>query len=375
VARDDRAGVQRDLVTLTSPTSEQAHHGAHPCRGTYHRVPDHVPRTSLIATHYDADFSEHYLANYLAARGYGFLGWNTRYSGQGHRFILEHALVDIGVGVRWLRDNGAERVILLGNSGGASLMSAYQSQALEPHLDATPWGELPTAVGDLDAADGLVVLCAHPGRPDVLTAWLDPSVTDEADPLSRDPSLDMFDPDNAPPYPVSFVERYRAAQVERNHRITEWVFREHDRLIESGASDRTFSVFRTWADLRFLDLTIDPSDRRVGCYVGDARTANYLGQGLADVCTLRSWLSMWSLSTSQCRATPHLARIRQPAIVIDASEDRGCYPSDALHFYDGLASEDKERTTVVSDHYLRRPTDARATVADAIGDWLTRHEW
>jgi hypothetical protein len=254
-------------------------------------------------------------------------------------------------------------------------MSAYQSQAVTPNLDATPWGDLPDAVAGLDATDALVVLCAHPGRPDVLTAWLDPSVTDEADPLSRDPALDMFEAAHGPPYPVSFVERYRAAQAARNHRITEWAFREHDRLVASGALDRTFSVFRTWADLRFLDLTLDPSDRRAGCYVGDARTANYLGQGLADVCTLRSWLSMWSLSTSQCRAAPHLARIRQPAIVIDASEDRGCYPSDALHFYDGLASEDKERTTVASDHYLRRPTDARATVADAIGDWLTRHGW
>jgi hypothetical protein len=254
-------------------------------------------------------------------------------------------------------------------------MSAYQSQAVAPNLGATPWGDLPDAVADLDATDALVVLCAHPGRPDVLTAWLDPSVTDEADPLSRDPALDMFETEHGPPYPASFVERYRAAQVARNHRITEWAFREHDRLVASGALDRTFSVFRTWADLRFLDLTLDPSDRRAGCYVGDARAANYLGQGLADVCTLRSWLSMWSLSTSQCRAAPHLARIRQPAIVIDASEDRGCYPSDASHFYDALASEDKERATVASDHDLRRPSDARATVADTIGDWLTRHGW
>jgi len=375
VARDGYAAVQRELVALTSPTSAQAHHGAHPCRGIYHHASGVTPTTALIATHYDADFSEHYLATHIAELGYGFLGWNTRYSGQGHRFILEHALVDIGVGVRWLRDQGVERVVLLGNSGGASLMSAYQSQAVEPNVAATPWGDLPDAVRDLEPADAFVVLCAHPGRPDVLTAWLDPSVTDESDPLSRDPSLDMFDPDHVPPYATSFVERYRAAQAQRNHRITEWAFRERDRLIASGAMDRTFSVFRTWADPRFLDLTLDPSDRRVGCYVGDARTANYLGQGLADVCTLRSWLSMWSLSTSQCRAAPHLARIREPTIVIDASEDRGCYPSDALHFYDGLASDDKERTTVASDHYLRRPTDARAKVAASIVDWLARHGW
>jgi hypothetical protein len=328
----------------------------------------------LIATHYDADFSEHYLAEHLAVRGYGFLGWNTRYSGQGHRFILEHALVDIGVGVRWLRDRGVERVVLLGNSGGASLMAVYQSQAVEPNLAATPWGDLPDAVRDLEPADEIAVLCAHRGRPDVLTAWLDPSVTDELDPLSRDPRLDMFDPENGPPYDDAFVERYRSAQEQRNHRITEWAFREHDRLAAAGVSDRVFGVFRTWADLRFLDLGLDRSERRAGCYLGDARTANHLGQGLADVCTLRSWLSMWSLSTSQCRAAPHLARIREPAIVIDASQDRGCYPSDAAHIYGALASSEKERRTVAADHYLRQPPDARDTAAGLIADWLTRRD-
>jgi hypothetical protein len=372
---ETNAQIARELVTSTSPTGERAHHGAFPCRGAYHYAAGATPKTALIATHYDADFSEHYLAAFMAEHGYGFLGWNTRYAGQGHRFILEHALVDISVGVRWLRDRGVERVVLLGNSGGASLMSAYQSQAVEPNLAATPWGDLPEAAGNLDPADALVVLCAHPGRPDVLTAWLDPSVTDESDPLSRDPALDMFDEAHGPPYPAAFVERYRAAQRRRNDRITEWVFREHDRLVASGANDRVFPVFRTWADLRFLDLDLDRSERRVGCYIGDARTANYLGQGLADVCTLRSWLSMWSLSVSQCRAAPHLARIRQPAIVIDASEDRGCYPSDAAHIYDALASDDKARTTVAADHYLRRPADARTEVSGLIAEWLTRHGW
>ena len=191
----------RVLVSAPSPTRPRAPHGAAPCRGVYHRGPGTRPTTALIATHYEADFSEHYLAAFAAARGYGFLGWNTRFAGDGHRFILEHALVDIGVGVRWLRETaGVENVVLLGNSGGASLMSAYQSQALEPNLVPTPWGELPAAVLDLPQADALVVLCAHPGRPDVLTAWLDPAVTDETDPLSLDPSLDMFDPANGPPY-------------------------------------------------------------------------------------------------------------------------------------------------------------------------------
>jgi pimeloyl-ACP methyl ester carboxylesterase len=367
-------GTVRVLVTEESPTRPRAPHGAVPCRGIYHHPAGIRPTTAMIATHYEADFSEHYLAGLLAARGYGFLGWNTRYTGDGHRFILEHALVDIGVGVRWLREQaGVEHVVLLGNSGGASLMAAYQSQAIGPNVQPTPWGELPDAVLDLPAADALVVLCAHPGRPDVLTAWLDPSVTDESDPLSRDPSLDMFDPANGPPYTPEFIERYRAAQEARNARITAWVFAEHERLTANGGSERVFPVFRAWADLRFLDLSLDPSPRRAGCYVGDASAANSMGQGLADACTLRSWLSMWSLSTSQCRAGPHLARITVPALVVEATDDRGCYPSDAARIYDDLASKDKQRAVLTADHYLRHPADARDGAADLIVGWLEEH--
>ncbi len=51
--------------------------------------------------------------------------------------MLEHALIDIGVGVRWLREEaGVERVVILGNSGGGSLMGAYQAEATPPTLAA-----------------------------------------------------------------------------------------------------------------------------------------------------------------------------------------------------------------------------------------------
>ena len=48
---------------------------------------------------------------------------------------------------------GVDSVVLLGNSGGASLMAAYQARAEELAL---PRGDL------------FISLNAHPGRPDVL---------------------------------------------------------------------------------------------------------------------------------------------------------------------------------------------------------------
>lgn len=362
--------VERTFVSFASATSSRAGHGSYPCQGIYWAGGRPAPKVAFIATHYEIDFSEHYLAEYIAERGFGFLGWNTRFRGNGAYFLLEHALVDIGAGVRWLREEcKIDIVVLLGNSGGASLMSAYQSQAIEPNITAARGLPLPDAVLELPPADVFVSLNAHQGRPEVLTAWTDPSVVSEDDPLNTDAKLDMFNPNNGPPYDRDFVNAYRRAQVQRNHRITSWARNELDGLQAAGVWDRLFNVYRTWADLRFLDLSLDPSDRAPGCYLGDPHRANYGPFGIGSTSTLRTWLSMWSLSESQCRSGPHLARVTCPSLVVQSTADQGCFPSDARSICDAIGAEDKRLEMVPGDHYLTDPAD-RAAVADLVSDWL-----
>ena len=114
------ASIEREWVAITSATSSRAGHGPHPCQGLYHRPAGGTPKVACIATHYNVDFSEHYLGEPLAERGLGFLGWNTRYRGNEAFFLLEHALIDIGAGARWLREQaGVDTVVIIGNSGGA----------------------------------------------------------------------------------------------------------------------------------------------------------------------------------------------------------------------------------------------------------------
>ena len=362
-------GIEREWVALTSATGSRAGHGPHPCQGLYHRPAGERPRVACIATHYNVDFSEHYLGEPMAERGVGFLGWNTRYRGNEPFFLLEHALVDIGAGVRWLREEaGAEVVVLVGNSGGGSLMGAYQSQATEPNIEPALGLRLPDAVLELSPADLYVSLNAHPGRPEVMTAWMDPSVIEETDPLSVDPALDMFDPAHGPPYPPDFVQRYRDAQRARNDRITAWVRSELDRLGAAGAWDRLFNVPRMWADLRFADLTLDPSDRKAGCYAGDPKWANFGPFGIGATSSLRSWLSMWSLEASQCQGAPHLGRITVPSLVVQSLEDRGVFPSDARAIHEALAAEDKALELLPGEHYFE--AGGRDEVADLLADWI-----
>jgi hypothetical protein len=368
-------GVDRRFVGLAGPGGHRAGAGGWPCQGLYYTPTGAKPTVAMIVTHYNVDFAEHYLAEYVAARGIGFLGWNTRFRGAEAYFLLDHALVDIGAGVRWLKEHaGVETVILLGNSGGGSLMSAYQSQAVEPTI-APGVGMRPArGLDELIAADGYIALAAHPGRPDVLTNWLDAAVIDEFDPTLTDPTLDLWNAENGPPYSPEFVARYRAAQVARNQSITDWAKTELARVTEAGLTDRVFPLSRTWADPRMVDPTLDPSNRPPNsCYGGEPKKANRSVWGLGVANTLRTWLSMWSLETSQCRGEPHLARVTVPTLVISADSDTGVFPSDATRIFDAVGSADKSAHSLAGDHYFLEPAHARDEVADLVVGWARRY--
>ncbi|HEY1426291.1 MAG TPA: alpha/beta hydrolase [Caulobacteraceae bacterium] len=368
---DIPAGVAAEFVGRVSPTAPRAGAGGHPCQGLWWTPAGQRPRTALIATHYNVDFAEHYAAPYFAARGFGFLGWNTRYRGAEDQFILEQALIDIGVGVRWLREAaGVERVVILGNSGGGSLMGAYQAEATVPTLAEGMKGPAADALARLPAADLYVSLNAHKGRPEVLTDWMDASVTDEADPTQTDPALDPYNPANGPPYPAEFVARYRAAQKARNQRITEWAKAELARVNAAGVPDVLFPLYRTWADLRFMDPAIDPSDRPCpGCYAGAPAQANKR-PGIGRVNSLRTWLSMWSLETSKCQGGPQLAKIEVPALVVQSTGDMGVFPSDARGIHAALAAKDKTLELVPGAHYFEDSEANRVAMIELVCAWI-----
>lgn len=364
--------IDQQFVSSVSPGAGRAGAGGHPCQGVYHTIAGTRPTVAMIATHYQIDFSEHYLAELMAARGISFLGWNTRYRGYEWQFQLDQALVDIGVGVRWLKEQaGVEHVVLLGNSGGGSLMAAYHSQAVEPCV--RPARDMAPARGadELIAGDAYVSVAAHLGRPEVLTDWMDAAVTDEFDIAATDSSLDLFNRENGPPYSPEFVARYRAAQVERNHRITRWAREELERITALGYADQTFSVLRTWADPRMVDPTIEPSQRPTGqCYRGPTEASNKGGHGIGGQTTLRNWLNMWSLEESQCRAEPHLNKVTVPALVINPDGDTGVFPSDANRIFEAIRSADKTRHDLAGDHYFLKPEGARDVLADLIASWV-----
>ncbi|MCX6468674.1 MAG: alpha/beta hydrolase [Corynebacteriales bacterium] len=325
----------------------------------------------ILMAHPASSFITHFLLRGLAERGLPMMAVNTRYTTNEPALIMERAADDLGQGVRWMREElGFEKVILLGFSGGGSLASFYQSQALSPTVTRTPAGD-PVDLGECEPADGLVLVGAHPGRARVLRHWIDAAVTDEADPYATDPDLDLYAPDRTVPLDREWVSAYRDAQLARVRRIDAWALEQIERLEKTGASDRAFVVHRTVGDPRFVDVTLDPSDRRVGSMYGDPQAANSAAGGLARFATARSWLSTWSFDHTHADALRNLTTVTTPTQVVCLRADQAAFVSDSDDM--ARASGDPYVSHVELDdlnHYLVDQPDGVTRIAETIGDWL-----
>ena len=195
---------------------------------------------------------------------------------------------------------------------------------------------------------------AHPGRAQVFADWLDPAVVDENDPWKRDPTLDLFSGEFLPPYDEEFLQRYRAAQLARNRRITAWVHASWTSSRADGElADLPFVVHGTTADPRFLDVTIDPSDREPGTMWGPTEVANMMPASLGHYSSLRSWLSQWSIDETNCDGPLQLSRISVPALIMYGTADQVSSPSYATEMYDAIPHDDKTLVPVEQGlHYL-----------------------
>src|SRR5439155_11899648 len=189
----------------------------------------------------------------------------------------------------------------------------------------------------------------HPGQGALLLQCIDPSVSDEADPLAVDASLDPFDPANGfaePPtsssYRPDFLARYREAQRDRVQRLDAIAQRLIAERLEArrrgqesgsladrrkGAHTPNPTIWRTDADLRCFDLTLDPSDRAYGSLWGkDPFTSNFGSVGFARVCSPESWLSTWSGLPSNASLARTAPAIEQPTLVVEYTGDQACFP-------------------------------------------------
>jgi pimeloyl-ACP methyl ester carboxylesterase len=335
------------------------------------------PTTAIVWCHPTANFLGHYALPGLAERGFGAIGLTTRYVGNDTNLLMENCLLDMGSMVTHLRDRGYEKVVLVGNSGGASIVPYYQAQAVAPSVTSPPGGGPDLTAARLVPADGIAMFNGHPSRARLCTEWLDPAIVDEHQPFERDASLDMYNVDNGPPFSSAFVERYRHAQRVRNRRISAWAEGMLHTVTASthfpaGLEDLAFTVQGTTADLRFLDGSIDPSDREVGVSLwGPPAVANYLPAGIGRCTTLRSWLNQWSLDHTMGDSLRWLPEITSPVWIGVGTADPVVMPQMAHQMHDAATSAPSRVVVEVKGgtHYFEGQPEILAEALDALAAW------
>jgi hypothetical protein len=327
----------------------------------------------------------------------------------GNDIRLEHetALLDLAAGQRFLRDQlGFRHSVLQGTSGGGPLAAFYCQQAArapEARIKRSPGGR-PTGLdtATLPAPDGVILVSTHLGQGRLMMNSIDPAVVDENDPLQSDDRISAFNPHNgfnAPPksssYSSDFIAAYRSAQRERVARIDAaarlMLTRKAEarkRLKERPNRDDAiltayspiFEVWRTDADPRCFDLSLDPSDRAYGTLWGaNPIASNYGSVGFGRVCTPESWLSNWSGLSSNASMETCAPDVRQPTLMIEYTGDNSVFPSEAKAIFDWLGAADKARTRIHGNHHGQPVRDdalsGQLESGTRIREWLAEHNF
>jgi pimeloyl-ACP methyl ester carboxylesterase len=360
-------------------------------------------RTAVTLMHPRQDFTHHILVPELLSHGVAVWTQTTRSPNNDLSLLHEQAVLDMAAGHVFLRDRGFDHVITVGHSGGGALAALYHQQAdLAPaqRIARTPGGRpVDLAGAPMPVPDGAVFMAPHPGQGALLQRLIDPSVADEADPMSADPGLDPYDPANgfaAPPasssYSPEFVTRYREAQQARIRRIDE---RALELAAEAAAARKSFkasadpadrrrslaprllTVYRTDADLRGTDLSLDPNDRPYGSLFGNRPDlTNYGLVGFGRLSTPDAWLSTWSANHTNADFLRCAAGITAPTLFIELTGDQACFPDDARRMIEAIAAADKTHERVRGRHFggaiaEGEPTGA-SMASQVIGEWLAK---
>ncbi len=347
----------------------------------HHLVPKARPSKTVVIFMHPMGGTQYLpMVSGLARRGLHVISCNSRYPRNDSSLIMEKVVLDLGACVRHAREKlGYEKVVLAGWSGGGSLSLFYQAQAEQPTVANTPAGDPPSLIGaNLQRADALMLLAAHKSRAKTLTEWIDPSITDESRPFERLAELNLYDPacPHQPPYSKEFIERYRAAQLARNRRITDWARARLEEARGRGQDwfEHCFTVQGTMADPAWLDPTIEPSDRKPNwCFMGEPRMVNDAPAGLARYTTLRSWLSQYSYDLSNADGVRSAAAVTLPVCLVENSADDGVLPHHAREIFAAVRHQDKERHVIQgATHYYFDQPDKLSQAQDVVIDWLTR---
>jgi hypothetical protein len=193
-------------------------------------TPGEKSQIAVFVMHSGADYLNHSACTELSKRGYRVLCANntSNKGGSVDDGNMDRLLLDAKYGVAYLRKvPGVKKVVLLGHSGGGSLMSSYQYIA-ENGVKACQAPEVILKCSDrlagLPPADGIMLIDSNWGLSTMTLFSVDPAVVSENNGAHLNPDLDLFNPKNGfnpagSDYSPEFIHKWETAEGQRMNQL------------------------------------------------------------------------------------------------------------------------------------------------------------
>lgn len=187
---------------------------------------DDIMCPAILVMHSDEDYLTCPTGPEMAQRGCRVLCANVM-SKEGVFFSQPEKMRAVKAAVQFLRGKkNVGKIYLMGHSGGATLMTAYQAIAENgPEIFRTDTYIYPYPdEEELPPADGLILPDANWGNAVMQLFSLDPAVVDEETGMRLNPFYNLFEKENGfsaagSHFSDEFVRRFLKEQGERNNRI------------------------------------------------------------------------------------------------------------------------------------------------------------
>lgn len=179
-------------------------------------------KVAVMVMHSDADYLNFPAGKALASHGYPTLCANVSRVAE----TLDKKLLDVKACIEYLKSlPGVEKTVILGHSGGATLMSCYQAVAengaavFQDDKKIVPISD----VGGLPAADAVMLIDSNWGNGIMTLLSLDPAVKCDCNGVDLDTEYDLAKQEGYSPegshYCDEFIAKYQKAQAARNDRL------------------------------------------------------------------------------------------------------------------------------------------------------------
>ncbi|KAJ9308705.1 hypothetical protein DTO217A2_1947 [Paecilomyces variotii] len=212
--------------------------------------PNKIGPRAVFVMHSESDYIDFSVCTQLAERGYTVFCADdgcSKWTGASD-VAFEQMMLSVATGVDYLRNlTEISKVVLWGHSGGGAMMSAYQNIA-ENGLVACNGTEkiypCTSALADLPAADGVMLIDANYGLSTMVLVSLGAEIINERSGLHVDYNLSVYNPANgfnasgASHYTPEFTKAFQFAVARRMQRLIAYA---EGRLAAINAGNATFS--------------------------------------------------------------------------------------------------------------------------------------